>query len=446
MYLNAMRKIVFIIYMIHSSYVFAQNFSPMGVGFWPECRTIYADSTSGLVYVGGPFQQLGNGDTMLSVAVWNGTTWNAIASGLHSGGICLSILKYNSHIFFGGGFIQAGGNPYIGLATWDGNSWGSVGDVISFSGVGGVRRLIVHDSELYLVGYLGSAGGIPIDKIARWDGTSWHSYPDLHPSGYNLMAAAIYNSELYVGGQFYASSQMNDIAKFDGTNWVPVLNGLSGVGWVGDMKVYKNELYVAGSFQSINGDPGNGIIRWNGTSWDDLGGGTDAVVYDMAIVNDELYIVGFFNQVSGVPASKIAKWDGNQWYGLGSNINSAIYSISAMNNEIYIAGHFTQIDGVTMNRVAKYTIPSGLSESQYFYDEIKVYPTLTSGLITVDVKSGELQNVILYDIADKKILHGNHSDNKCIIDIGCQLPGIYILMVQTSLGTAYRKVILKSEN
>lgn len=421
--------------MVWPTHLIAQLFSPVGIGFSTEVRTIFSDTTSGKVYVGGFFEQYSNGDSVNKIAVWDGNSWDSIGSGINDGGICLSIQRYGSDIFFGGSFNFIGGNNFSGLAKWDGLTWGSIGNILSFSPNGGVNKIMSTNTNLYAMGTMTSVIGNYADKIAKWDGFIWHTFPVLDSIGYNLMAAAIYNNELYVGGQFSASSQMKDIAKFDGVNWVPVLNGLSGSGWVGDMVIFQNELYVSGSFQTQNGDPGNGIIKWNGTNWDDLGGGTDAVVYQMKVINNELYIVGSFNQVSGVPASRIAKWDGTQWYGLGISINSTIYSLSAGINEIYIAGHFTQIDGITMNRVAKYTVPVGIEENN-FSRNIKIYPIPANEKVVVSldcIENFKDVKIRFTDIAGRLVLIKNLDGNlnEHTIDISFVNAGSYQVSIET---------------
>ncbi|MBK8585827.1 MAG: hypothetical protein IPN88_10530 [Bacteroidetes bacterium] len=42
------------------------------------------------------------------------------------------------------------------------------------------------------------------------------------------------------------------------------------------------------------GNEGNHIMRWDGTTWYDVGGGTDNEIFTLNVYNDELYVGGTF--------------------------------------------------------------------------------------------------------------------------------------------------------
>jgi len=70
---------------------------------------------------------------------------------------------------FGTGFLQPGHH----ITKWNGTSWEALGSGIN----GPVRALGVFDDgsgpALYAGGYFTTAGGQPANSIARWDGQSW---------------------------------------------------------------------------------------------------------------------------------------------------------------------------------------------------------------------------------------------------------------------------------
>lgn len=45
------------------------------------------------------------------------------------------------------------------------------------------------------------------------------------------------------------------------------------------MAVYNNELYIGGYFDRVNGDTIYNIAKFDGTSWSDVGGGLNSVVF-----------------------------------------------------------------------------------------------------------------------------------------------------------------------
>ena len=71
-------------------------------------------SIRGLLYVSGSFTV--NGDGPRTLAVWDGTSWRSLGSGL--GGGALAIVEHDGSIYFGGPFSVAGGKASFGIAQW----------------------------------------------------------------------------------------------------------------------------------------------------------------------------------------------------------------------------------------------------------------------------------------------------------------------------------------
>lgn len=109
-------------------------------------------------------------------------------------------------------------------------------------------------------------------------------------------------NDIYVGGKFQSLGGilLNSIAKWNGTNWIPLKNG---VGWsnLGTSSIYFLFIYfikkikivifaidfltnssgivVGGSFQSNHlGLQQNNILIWNGTDWEGLDGGVQVIL------------------------------------------------------------------------------------------------------------------------------------------------------------------------
>jgi hypothetical protein len=146
-----------------------------------------------------------------------------------------------------------------------------------------------------------------------------------------------------------------DIAKFDGNSWVKVGGSMKGsLADIGNMIVYNNKLYVSGVFFKQDGNAGNNIQRWDGTQWEDVGGGTLDIlqqvnypggqISDLKIHNGELFVCGSFHYAGGIPAQYIAKWDGTKWCGLGSHFNSNLITLGFCKDTIYIGGGFLTFD------------------------------------------------------------------------------------------------------
>src|SRR5215510_5096003 len=102
--------------------------------------------------------------------------------------------------------------------------------------------------------------------------------------------------------------------------WVPLGDGLDGYAW--GSAVYNGELYTCGNFEHAAGIECLAIARWNGSSWNDVGGGFQHgaltnVVRGLIEFNGELYAGGYVDSVGGMTIHKIAKWNGNSWSAAG---------------------------------------------------------------------------------------------------------------------------------
>ena len=68
-----------------------------------------------------------------SIAMWDGTSWSALGSGMVTLGHCVRGERHN--VYVGGAFTTAGGTPANRIAKWNGTCWSSLGsgmnDVVS---------------------------------------------------------------------------------------------------------------------------------------------------------------------------------------------------------------------------------------------------------------------------------------------------------------------------
>lgn len=103
----------------------------------------------------------------------------------------------------GGGFIFANAVEANGVACWDGAAWSNLGD-----GVGGASPrvfVLAWDAEnghLYAGGDFTSAGGNPASRIARWDGGDWWALGSGTNGAVSALAWDAKNRQLYAGGGF----------------------------------------------------------------------------------------------------------------------------------------------------------------------------------------------------------------------------------------------------
>ena len=320
-------------------------------------RKVYAlvCDSSGNLYAGGTFTNVG-GIALNYIARWDGNSWSALGQGM-SGAVSALKVDLAGNLYAGCLFTNAGGASANYVAKWDGNSWSPLGIGVN----GNITALAIDNSgRVYAGGLFSMAGGLPQKNIAAWDGTSWQ--PLSSGMDNSVLALACDGiSSIYAGGSFTVAgnSFAYNISKWNGAAWVglPTLSqqelGLSGQ--INAMTLDRaGNLYAGGTFATAAGQPVNNVAKWNGTNWTDLGRGLDGTVNALAFDNNSnLFVGGSFANAGGAPATNIAKWDGNNWSALGLGMNGTVNSlvIDAQNN-VYAGGSFTMAGGQTASFVA----------------------------------------------------------------------------------------------
>lgn len=429
--------VIFIVVWINSGR--CQVFSPLPPGFDSEVRCLYYDSTTNLLYAGGNFTILADGTTMRGISVWDGTQWDSVGSGVL--GDVWALAGYNGYIYAGGNFGFAGGVPTKGLARWNGVNWEAVGNM---SGYPAVWKLKVINNLLYVIGYFNEIGGLTTSGIASFDGVNWSVPPILEP---NCVYGAIdiYMNNLYVGGNFDGVPGIHDIGMFNGTNWVSVGGSLSGPATsVNDMEIYQNELYVVGNISTLTGDPGNGIIKWNGNAWSPVGSGLlPGTIFGLHKFNGDLYAGGQIYNAGGVPVTFVAKWNGNNWSGLGGVFDNVVNTFTSHGTDLYMGGGFRTINGDTMIRIAKYTIQTGIPE--IFESKINIYPSVISDVLFIDSEEHLLHGVEIIDIYGNLNYFEKYESKQKTLWLQHLNSGVYIILVKTDAGLLRKKIVVCRE-
>lgn len=171
-----------------------------------------------------------------------------------------------------------------------------------------------------------------------------------------------------INGSFSATGY-----KIDTLNGTPIFSpDAAGVVWsafgsgvgnpVGEIvicvAISGNDIYAAGHFDTAGGIPANNIAKWNGTSWEVLGSGTNNIVRTIAVSGNNVYAGGEFTMAGGVPVNKIARWDGSTWNALGSGLfndgGASVYTITVFGNNIFVGGLFSQAGGNPANNIARW--------------------------------------------------------------------------------------------
>lgn len=124
-------------------------------------------------------------------------------------------------------------------------------------------------------------------------------------------------------------------------------------------QILSGSIYAGGDFTGMGGVANTGrIARWDGSAWNEVGGGLSDRVYAIAVDTDgtSIYVGGDFLNAGGVAnADRIAKWDGSNWTALSTGANNTVGAIVVgPDGTVYAGGTFTSIGGVAIDRIAKW--------------------------------------------------------------------------------------------
>lgn len=413
------------------------------------------------------------------VTTWDGSGYAAMGCGL-SGGTwdCTSpingspnpvrsLVFWDGELYAGGYFSHSGSTPMLNVARWDGTNWQPL-----LGGVDGpVYHLRAYPDGLYVAGWFNYADTVQAEGLARWDGTQFHEVHDLPPlytgAGVNAINdVAIYNGTVYIGGNFGGGGGFNDIAYFDGNAWVPMGSGFRGaLSTVNVMEVRDGKLYIAGSFNNFNGsghpdNPGNGIVTWDGSMWDDLLDGTAGAynpsIYGMEWIRDTLHVVGRFNRIGGVNTGRIAKWDGYRWCGLipQDYFYPDISCIGQWHDTLYVGGSFLTAGPDSINRIAKWVGGNymdtcgwavGVEEPVAHSEGPQLFPNplSTTALLTLPSDLSRPAALIWYDALGRLVRTDapNWQGNALLIERGGLPPGLYLLRYDAAPAQALRVMV-----
>jgi hypothetical protein len=161
-------------------------------------------------------------------------------------------------------------------------------------------------------------------------------------------AVCVYNGELYAGGAY-------GIRKWDGSMWNNVGGGINGE--VFALAVLQGKLYAGGNFTFAGGIETPFIAMWDGSMWNDLGGSPNSLVRCLTVYDNKLIIGGYFTQCENLPSNHIVQYDGNHFSILGTGTGGSqgqIMALTAYGNDLIAGGFFTTAGGSSANHIAKW--------------------------------------------------------------------------------------------
>jgi hypothetical protein len=262
-------------------------------------------------------------------------------------------------VYIGGNFMRAGDSSFTQhIAQWYGGRY----IPLAYGLDGPVNTLAIDAQFLYIGGsfsraFQSSTSVFRSGPILKWD-TSQSLYLPLFSCGESstrdgppLIGTGVVSSiSLHDGGVAFAGrfssicskpagsmafvSKSGDLALFKG--------GVSG-GHVASLASLGTDLYVGGSFTHVGAVSAPGIARWDGSSWNALGGGVArGAVQAIAVTGSTVFIAGNFDSVDGgrLRASGVAAWVDFRWKTLSAGIVGTVHSLSVVAPCLVVGGSF----------------------------------------------------------------------------------------------------------
>jgi PKD repeat protein len=377
-----------------SFFATSQSIMPLGHGVRTtgQIETMAYDSSTGYIYAGGYFENIGGVQTQ-GIAMWNGIQWLAMGDGI-PGGYVTSICILNGDVYAGGSFENAGGVSVKNIARWDGTSWHAVGTLpITYYSI---MSMAVWNGELYVTAFMAAPIG-PGSAIAKWNGTTWTGVATatptscliyLHSASDTLFAYGAFTelngTPTKCAAAFIAGNAMVPMPVDSSTNALTnafyhhgtlfaidgtglLFNYLSGTGWSTDSVVfegntnrlfeYRDSLHISTQGETLF--PSTDTLEiwniYNGTRYRRIGYAATVLNYHEQIkcvlpVNNTLYAGGSFTRFDGRILLSSISYDGTGWqqfagtalaYGdawKNSSVSTMVYDTSS--GQLYVGGSF----------------------------------------------------------------------------------------------------------
>lgn len=396
--------------------LWSNEFGAAGVGGSVYTALIHPN---GDMYLAGYFENFGNKKAN-SIIKWDGTTWStlgdpqnpgirtALTSGLVEPGDIYTMAYYNNMIYVGGLFTHAGSMPAISLVAWNGTNWVQVPET-----GGSVKALLPHNNTLYIGGVFRS-----YKSIAKLEG----NVLDTVGIGFNgtsgfgdesVETLCMINNVLYAGGRFLRSGStvVNNIARFNGTSWQAI--GGEQYNLVREFEIYQGKLLVGGNFNgSIGGVSTNVLALYNPETglWSKLPGENfKGSIGELYVKGDTIYIGGGFNQTGNNTQIYAAKFDGTSWSMIGDGLNAAVSHFIEKDNKLMVLGVFNKFGSKLLNYAATYSQAAGweplININSFTGKGLNDYPAANAGANAFCVAGNDLYMGGRFSAAGNKIVN-----------------------------------------
>ncbi len=213
--------------------------------------------------------------------------------------------------------LERFGEDQHGLQVWDGQAWSTlllpteaVGDRQIVRSLNGnlPPRLVLTDEEVNRL------QDVYILENGEWQSTSFPVVSHFSPAVCIEPGPNPASEEFYIGGLFIRGGGLPNtlVYRWDGSEWTPLDETSSGAS-VADLVWFDDGTGMAlyASVRSeIDGVAAAGVARWDGESWEEVGGGCPAFWPSLEVHDDGSGLALWALDTLG---ELLAKWDGTAW-------------------------------------------------------------------------------------------------------------------------------------
>lgn len=419
-------------------------------------QTVFADTVDGGLYFAG-FNYLVAGGTQNGAifSLENGA-WDTL--GTTNGGFVRSIVRWHDTLFIGGLFTSVDTVPMNGVAYWNGGDWMPYGDFNY-----GVRRLRIIEDTLYAVGAFDQLDGVPTWPAVKRVGGAWQQVATAPTTAMDLADITKYNGKLIAIGGAGAPLSGRVYAVVNG-EWQSYGTGIAGsFSMAESMVVFQGDLYLGGQISVLEGNAGQGVMRWDGTQFHALGSGLQITPGDNSsycgawglVVHDGLlYVVNTCQYAGGLYAPGLATWDGAQWCAMRgefvNDIDSWLNDIAFLNDTLYAACG-PMLDGVNVGYAARAAIadlldtcaaPVGLAE-QLGSIRVRLSPNPANAFVTYELPATSNADIIdLMEMTGRTVASRPCHDPFGQVDVSGLKEGTYLVVFRANGGIVHREPVL----
>ena len=354
--------------------------------------SIIEDSYNDALIVGGSFDSIG-GMSYSNIAKYDMSSgsWLPLGTGVSGGAVYCSAV-YDTLVFAGGSFTTAGGTATNHIAVWNGYTWQTLASGLDST----VLAMTIMGDSLFVGGNFEHADGLVANYIAIWNliTKQWEAINDSGTIGMDggvasLLFSSYTGTQLFVGGGFLHAGRKSasKITTFSGGSWgtlgsgvndtdgvieclgVAPYHGIRGLGW--------GNIIAGGHFSKIGNSAATDVAGWNG-QWSpvepyglqsDFFSGVSGTIYALSSAGVHLYVGGDFVRVIGDSARFLLQLGG---YLFSPDLDGPVYAIldrgvffpEGYEEEAFIGGAFENAGGYHASHFAHWTEGADVAESK----------------------------------------------------------------------------------